>query len=55
MTGFPAITVPCGRVDGLPVGFQVMGPPHCETGIGAVALAYERATNWHDDHPRVMA
>jgi aspartyl-tRNA(Asn)/glutamyl-tRNA(Gln) amidotransferase subunit A len=55
MTGFPVITVPCGRADGLPVGLQLMGPPNGEVGIGATALAYELATTWHHDRPPVAA
>jgi aspartyl-tRNA(Asn)/glutamyl-tRNA(Gln) amidotransferase subunit A len=55
MTGMPAMTVPCGRVDGLPVGLQLMGPPHGEAVVGAVALAYERSAAWHEDRPTVAA
>jgi aspartyl-tRNA(Asn)/glutamyl-tRNA(Gln) amidotransferase subunit A len=55
MTGMPAMTVPCGRVDGLPVGLQLMGPPHGEAIVGTVALAYERSAAWHEDRPAVAA
>ena len=27
MTGHPSLTVPCGKVDGLPVGLMLTGPP----------------------------
>lgn len=40
----PAVTVPCGLTgDGLPVGFQIGGPPHAEMVILALAEAYEAA------------
>src|SRR5690606_31757670 len=31
LTGLPALTVPCGFKDGMPVGVQIMGPAFSET------------------------
>ncbi|MCU1453354.1 MAG: amidase [Acidimicrobiales bacterium] len=42
--GFPAISVPCGSQDGLPVGLQLVGPPGSEPRLAALALSYEAAT-----------
>jgi aspartyl-tRNA(Asn)/glutamyl-tRNA(Gln) amidotransferase subunit A len=41
--GFPAISVPCGRVDGLPVGLQLVAPPHREDLLVAAGRAVEEA------------
>jgi len=41
--GFPALSVPCGFVAGLPVGLQLVGPPFQEAMLLRVARAYERA------------
>jgi Asp-tRNA(Asn)/Glu-tRNA(Gln) amidotransferase A subunit family amidase len=41
--GFPAASVPCGFVDGLPVGLQLVGLPGRETTILRVAAAFEAA------------
>jgi aspartyl-tRNA(Asn)/glutamyl-tRNA(Gln) amidotransferase subunit A len=43
LTGAPAMSVPIGRVDGLPVGGQLMAPHFHEADMFAAAYALERA------------
>jgi aspartyl-tRNA(Asn)/glutamyl-tRNA(Gln) amidotransferase subunit A len=43
LAGIPAMSIPIGRVDGLPVGGQILAPHFCEHGMFAVAYALERA------------
>lgn len=43
LAGLPAISVPCGEHQGLPVGMQIIGPPFQEAEILRVAHAYENA------------
>jgi aspartyl-tRNA(Asn)/glutamyl-tRNA(Gln) amidotransferase subunit A len=42
LAGIPAISVPCGLVEGLPVGLQLTGPAFGEAAILRAAAAYER-------------
>ena len=44
MAGIPAISIPCGMVDGMPVGLQIMGQQFDEATILRVAYAFEQAT-----------
>jgi len=51
IAGTPAISVPCGLVDGLPVGLQFMAAHLREDTILRAAHAYEQATGWHRLRP----
>jgi aspartyl-tRNA(Asn)/glutamyl-tRNA(Gln) amidotransferase subunit A len=54
LTGMPALSVPCGFSDGLPVGLQVMGPAFAEPLVLRVGAAYEAATEWHKQRPPLV-
>jgi aspartyl-tRNA(Asn)/glutamyl-tRNA(Gln) amidotransferase subunit A len=43
LAGIPALSLPCGLSGGLPVGFQVMGPPLEEEKVLNIAYALEQA------------
>jgi aspartyl-tRNA(Asn)/glutamyl-tRNA(Gln) amidotransferase subunit A len=51
IAGIPAISVPGGIAEGLPVGLQFLGPPLGEETLFRVAYAYEQATEWHRMRP----
>ncbi len=51
LCGLPAITVPCGFVNGLPIGMQIIGPPFTENRIIAFAREFQLRTNFHKQHP----
>jgi len=44
--GNPAVSIPAGTVDGLPVGMQVLGRHHTDALLFDVALAVERERPW---------
>ena len=47
-TGHPAISIPCGQVDGLPVGLMLVGRYHGEQTIYRAAHAFEQSTDWRE-------
>jgi aspartyl-tRNA(Asn)/glutamyl-tRNA(Gln) amidotransferase subunit A len=53
IAGLPSISIPGGMADGLPVGLQFIGPQFGDTTVIRAAAAYERATNWHQNHPLI--
>lgn len=54
LLGVPAISVPCGfDPNGVPIGLQFVGRPFGEADLLSLAHAYEQATDWHLQHPRL--
>ncbi len=53
IAGLPAISIPAGFADGLPIGLQIIGKPFDEETILRIAYAYEQATDWHKRKPPV--
>ena len=51
LAGLPAISLPCGFHEGLPLGMQLMGPHYGERQILETAEAFQRRTDWHKQHP----
>ena len=46
MTGHPAISIPCGKVNGLPVGLMLVGKRFDDATLFRVAHAFEQHTDW---------
>ena len=46
VTGHPAMTLPCGLSDGLPIGVMLVGKDYAEETIYAAASAFEAMGDW---------
>lgn len=55
LAGLPALSMPCGFRDGLPMGAQLIAPPFAEDRILALAHAYQTETDWHLQMPEALA
>jgi len=53
LAGFPAISIPCGFHEGLPLGLQIIGKHFDESTIYRVAHAYEQATDFTKQRPQL--
>jgi aspartyl-tRNA(Asn)/glutamyl-tRNA(Gln) amidotransferase subunit A len=54
LAGIPAVSIPCGLSDGLPVGLQLAGPAFSEARILDAAYALERAIGFDGAPARAM-
>ncbi len=51
LAGLPGMSVPCGFVDGLPVGLHLVGPHWGEETLLRVSHQYQQLTDWHQQCP----
>lgn len=55
-SGQPTLTLPGGvDADGLPIGFQLIGPALSEATLLAAGAAFQAATDWHKRRPPIAA
>ncbi|GAF25200.1 Asp-tRNAAsn/Glu-tRNAGln amidotransferase A subunit and related amidases [Moorella thermoacetica Y72] len=53
MAGLPALSLPCGFSQGLPVGLQLIGRPFAEATLLQAAYAFEQSTEYHRRRPEL--
>jgi aspartyl-tRNA(Asn)/glutamyl-tRNA(Gln) amidotransferase subunit A len=52
LAGLPAMSIPAGFADGLPIGMQLMGPHFSEHRLLNTAHQYQQRTDWHHARPK---
>ena len=55
LTGAPALALPIGFENALPLGFQIAGKPFDEAAVMRVGHAFEQATEFHRRRPALAA
>jgi aspartyl-tRNA(Asn)/glutamyl-tRNA(Gln) amidotransferase subunit A len=55
LAGLPALSMPCGFIDALPMGLQLIGPHFSESRVLNAAHQYQLHTDWHERAPEGFA
>jgi len=53
LAGVPSLALPCGFIDDLPVGMQIVGPDFSEKLLYQVGYSYEQETKWYRIKPKI--
>ncbi|WP_127533894.1 Asp-tRNA(Asn)/Glu-tRNA(Gln) amidotransferase subunit GatA [Paenibacillus kobensis] len=53
LAGVPAVSIPCGLADGLPVGLQIIGKAFDESTVLRTAHAFEQHTDFYKARPQL--
>ena len=51
LCGLPAMSMPCGEVNGLPIGLQLIGNHFEEARLLSAAHSFQQSTDWHTRMP----
>ncbi len=51
LTGLPGLSAPAGFINGLPIGFQLIGNYFAEALLLNLAHRYQKVTDWHQQMP----
>jgi len=54
LAGVPSLNLPCGFINNLPVGMQIVGPDFSEKLLYQVGYAYEAETKWYQKRPNLI-
>lgn len=54
LAGLPALVVPCGFADNLPVALQIVGAPFSENLLLSIGKDFQSRTDWHKRRPPGM-
>ncbi|HYA17292.1 MAG TPA: amidase, partial [Bryobacteraceae bacterium] len=55
LAGLPALSLPCGFANGMPLGLQLAGPAFSENMTLAVGSYFQRQTDWHKRRPPLLS
>lgn len=55
LAGLPALSLPCGFANGMPMGLQLVGTPFSENLLLAIGRTFQERTDWHKRRPPVTA
>jgi aspartyl-tRNA(Asn)/glutamyl-tRNA(Gln) amidotransferase subunit A len=53
LAGLPALSIPCGFANGMPMGLQLVGSPFSENMLLAIGRAFQDRTDWHKRRPPI--
>jgi len=49
----PALSLPCGFADGMPIAIQLVGRPYSENTLLSIGKAFQERTDWHKRRPPI--
>jgi aspartyl-tRNA(Asn)/glutamyl-tRNA(Gln) amidotransferase subunit A len=53
LAGLPALCLPCGFSEGMPIALQLVGPPFSESRLLAIGREFQTRTDWHRRRPQI--